>query len=178
MGFTNEDIMKVYPHFRNYAFYLTENNSNEAEDLLHDAILMIFEKRDLYKNNSKLEKWGCAIMHNLYIDKIRLKSRNKQVYLSDIKDINFAYTSDDISKIAEMHARYKEIKSKLKDVKSNLYLSVFIMRDMGLKMSEISDIMHIPITTVKTRLHLMKNHILSQSKISSHGRKIRNFRSH
>lgn len=175
MPFTNKDFERVYPKLRNYAFYLTKNNFDEAEDLLQETFLKMLEKIRLFddreKNTHSIEKWGSAIMHNLFIDKKRFVKRFTVSSIEDVKIPDKILKEESFKDHNDVLVRKKcrEIKTLLKKeiagqkhLSKNItkeYLSIFILRSFGLSYAEISDHLNLNIGTLKSRMFHMKQDI-------------------
>lgn len=155
----NTEIEKIYHDLRNYAFYLTKfNYLDSPEDLLHDAILKILEKKNMFSNQTDktLEKWGASIMHNLYID----QKRKKYLAFTELKDLNLKV--EDSNDKRHQRNICKEIKGTLKKSKKEQYLQFFILRSLGYSYLEIADYLHIPESAVKGSIYKMKQYLINK----------------
>lgn len=64
------DVIGQLAALRRYARSLVRN-SDEAEDLVHDALVRAFEKRKSFRSGGNLRTWLLSILHNAHIDRIR-----------------------------------------------------------------------------------------------------------
>ncbi len=172
MTFTNKDFEKAYPRLRNYAFYLTKNNFDEAEDLLQDTFSRMLEKIDKFHDGEEkkhtIERWGAAMMHNLFIDNKRYVKRfTPPMSFDDMKGVpnipdDFLETHNDVvirEKSREIKAMLKKEIKEQKYFSRNVteqYLQIFIYRCFGLSYAEIADHMGSNLNTIKTRMFHMK----------------------
>lgn len=139
--------------------YRMLGNAQEAEDIVQETFLRVYSNLDKYDENHKFSTWIYRIANNLCIDRLR---KRRAVYSLDAeaKDHEGAsgYTmikSNDTT--PEEQYLVSEMQQQVRDAIDRLpekYKSVVILRylhDMSLQ--EISDILGMPVTTVKTRVH-------------------------
>ena len=130
-------------------------NETQAQDLLQDLFLRLFQKADLYEERYKFSTWIYTMAYRLFINQVRKKSFNRMVTEENIQ-LDNTYTSDDVNTF-ESALEHKFFKEKL-DVVLQTFdaekFNTFILRfQQGLNVSEIADIMECPVGTVKSRLH-------------------------
>ena len=75
-------LLDNLPHLERYALHLTRSRS-EAEDLVQDCAERALLKRHLFEAGSNYRAWLFAIMHNLYLTRMR-RSRLAAQYLADL----------------------------------------------------------------------------------------------
>ena len=64
------DVIGQLAALRRYARSLVRN-SDDAEDLVHDALLRAYEKKQSFRRGGNLRTWLLSILHNAHIDRIR-----------------------------------------------------------------------------------------------------------
>ena len=64
------DVIGQLAALRRYARSLVRN-SDDAEDLVHDALLRAYEKKQTFRRGGNLRTWLLSIMHNAHIDRVR-----------------------------------------------------------------------------------------------------------
>ncbi|WP_152046267.1 sigma-70 family RNA polymerase sigma factor [Aureimonas psammosilenae] len=64
------DVIGLLGPLRRYALSLTRD-PNEAEDLVHDALVRAMEKRDQFQTGRALRPWLMSILHNRFVDQLR-----------------------------------------------------------------------------------------------------------
>ena len=57
------------------------NSQEDAEDLLHDTIIKVFDKIDTFKGHSSLTSWVCSIAVNASISNFRKSKQFKLIEL-------------------------------------------------------------------------------------------------
>ena len=123
------------------------NDKLEAEDLLSQTMLKVWNKIELYDNSkSSLFTWVMTIARNTAIDKKRLKSfeNHKKTDSLDATVYEIVGTNDFNSKL-DVQSLTLKLDSKYKLVLDMMYLQGYSQLDISKKMD-------IPLGTVKTRL--------------------------
>lgn len=156
----------LYRRYKDLLFLLSLKyckNTAEAEDLLHDAFIIIFSKIKSYSNKGSFEGWMKRIVINKAIDKYKNKKEipveiNNEI-LEDItlKEIEIEIPLDTILKfIQELPHQYR------------LVFSLYELD--GYSHSEISKMLTISKGTSKSNLHrakiILKDKILIEHKSS------------
>ena len=119
-----------------------------AEDVAQDAILKAWNALDTFRGDSSLRSWLLRITHNTAISTIR--KRREELREPDLLPEQVSHVSTESQALdrATMSA-FEEALNKLDD----LSRSIVVLREVeGLSYDEISEILEIPLPTVKTRL--------------------------
>jgi RNA polymerase sigma-70 factor (ECF subfamily) len=155
--------IKMYGKLRGYALKIT-NDIDDAEDLVHDTMIKVLLNRDKFEVGSNFSAWVFTIMRNTFINGVRLKSSsikklelNESIYdggLYGTSVVNLGYMNVGISDIMGIINRVSE-KNR----------APFMLYCEGFKMEEISDILGIPVGTVKTRIYLCRRAIMSEMSV-------------
>lgn len=134
-------------------------NRHEAEDIAQEAFIRAYVNIQSYNLNLKFSTWLYRIATNLCIDRIRKK---KPDYYLDAEVAgtegltmyshiasNASLPEDDVESLELQESIQKEI-SKLPEK----YRSVIVLKYIEeLSLNEISEILDLPLGTVKTRIH-------------------------
>jgi len=153
------EIVELYQDKLYRVCYRMLGNKHEAEDIAQEAFVRAFVNIHTFDTNRKFSTWLYRIGTNLCIDRIRKK---KPDYFLDAE---FAGTEglnmysqiasteelpeDEVLKM-EMQERVQYEISRLPDK----YRAVIVLKYMeDLPLQEISDILDMPLGTVKTRIH-------------------------
>ena len=137
-------------------------NQPDAEDVVQDTLLKVFEKIDTFRGESALSSWIYRIALNFSYMKIRKGSRNEYAPIEDHmpkfeKNGMHLYPVGSWAEKADDKLLRKEMKSHIvKNIEklSEKYKTVLVMRDIqGLSSSEVAEITGMTIPAVKSRLH-------------------------
>jgi RNA polymerase sigma-70 factor, ECF subfamily len=139
--------------------YRMVGNKQEAEDIAQEAFLRVFANIDQYDPGYKFSTWIYRIATNLSIDHLR---KRKQVYSIDRQgdgtdDIDWHERIADQAPNPEEQLVKGELQEQVQQALSNLtpkYRSIMILRYIeDLSLQEISEVVKLPVTTIKTRIH-------------------------
>lgn len=137
------------------AFRLS-GNSHDAEDLVQDLAIRLYPRLDELEKVECLRPWLARVLHNLYIDTIRSRQRRPQGYIDSDSERHLAGMREK-SDGPEARFELSELQRELADSISSLsedHRHVVVLHDMeGYKLNEISDILDVPLGTLKSRLH-------------------------
>ena len=140
----------------NFVFYLLKDEEL-SEDIVQDTFIKLYGKKHYYKPVAKFSTWIYTIARNLANTELRKKNRAKIMYLSNIKDDKSKYElqSKNQSLISKIENEYliDELHSAIDRLPDN-YKTAIILRDIqGLNYEEISNIVGVPLGTVKSRIN-------------------------
>lgn len=126
----------------------------EAEDVVQDAFVLAFTKLSSFKGNSAFFTWLYRIAYNVAIT--RLRRRKPTVPLDGLNDIgrldfpDSGPSPDDRIQKQEEAGQLNEALTRL----SHEHRAILILREMDeLDYEAISEILDLPIGTVRSRLH-------------------------
>lgn len=126
-------------------------NEDEAEELLQVTFCRVHRYRDHYDPSRPLVTWIFTIASNLAKKEWRRRSRWMQVPLD-----NVTLTSP-VQTAPHFEAGRRELKASLEEAINKLpphYREPFLLReDQQLTYEEISDVLHVRIGTVKSRIN-------------------------
>lgn len=134
-------------------------NAHEAEDLAQEVFIRAYININSFDDNRKFSPWLYRIATNLTID--RLRKRKPDYFLdAEIKGTEgltmYSQLATD-DRLPEDEVEGLELQSYIHQEISNLppiYRSIIILRYLEeFPLKEISEIMDIPLGTVKTRIH-------------------------
>jgi RNA polymerase sigma-70 factor (ECF subfamily) len=153
------EIVGIYKDKLYHLAYRMTGNRQEAEDVVQDAFLRVFKNLDRYDEKQKFSTWIYRIATNLCIDRLR---KRRTVYSLDSEssehdglDGYSMLPSDD--RTPESELLLSETQRTIQQAMETLpakYKSVMVLRYMqDLSLQEISEVLDMPVTTVKTRVH-------------------------
>ncbi|MBC5636704.1 MULTISPECIES: RNA polymerase sigma factor SigW [Ornithinibacillus] len=145
---------KIYQHC-----YRMLGNAHEAEDIAQEAFIRAYINIHSYDERRKFSTWLYRIATNLTID--RLRKRKPDYYLdaevkgTDGLDMYSQLAADE--KLPEDQLEGLELQNYIQKQIAELpakYRSIIMLRYLeDFSLQEISEILDIPIGTVKTRIH-------------------------
>lgn len=153
------DIVDAYKDKIYQLGYRMLGNAHEAEDIVQETFLKVFANLEKYDPSHKFSTWIYRIGTNLCIDRLR---KRKSVYSLDA-EVAGGEGSDGYSMLAgkddtpEDQAMLSETRVQIRNAIEELpekYRSVVVLRYFhDLSLQEISHILGMPVTTIKTRVH-------------------------
>jgi RNA polymerase sigma-70 factor (ECF subfamily) len=159
----NEEFSEVLRTYGDMAYrmacHLTGGNESLARDLVQDAFIKIWKNWEWQRPQS-FKGWMYRILHNLYIDHLRRKSR-EATSSYDIQGPSEADSVVDSYPEPSLHVldalEKEELKMILHDALNQLpeeFRIPIILCDMeDLSYEEIAQIVSCPVGTVRSRIH-------------------------
>lgn len=148
---------------------------DEADDLFQETWLKAIQKLNTFDVNRSLLSWLYSICINSYKDKYRKKKRwlnkLKEYFSADTMemDMNSIQSSvpipEDLIILSEEKLRLKKCLNELDDI-FRIPLILFYFKELSY--SDISEILFIPIGTVKSRLNLGKKKLKERMEVDLH----------
>ena len=137
-------------------------NSMDAEEVVQDVFLSVFQKIDRFRGDSSLSTWIHRIAVNTALMRRRRHKPGVDVPLDDVlpafeENGHIAADVADWSREATDPALLEEASAVISAAVDHLddkYLSVFMLRDVeGLSTAETAGILELGISAVKSKLH-------------------------
>lgn len=128
-----------------YAFLLSlTQNSEDAQDLLQDTYVQIYQKCHLYKKEGNPMAWIMKVAKNLFLMKYRKEKEKQFVCYEDMEnELGFAQIGDVDNKLL-LETMFSELSQEDREI--------IIMHDVsGMKFKEIALVADKPIGTVLAR---------------------------
>ncbi len=144
--FADTELLQETENLKKFALKLTRNEA-DAEDLLQSTILRALEKKDMFKEGTKLFSWTSRIMYNMFVSNWRRKSKFESQY--DPEPYINAETTEAAQDIKVEVASVNEAMKQLTDEHRNVLVMVCVQ---GMPYQEVADSLDIPIGTVRSRL--------------------------
>lgn len=158
----NAEILPHLDSLYNYALRLTTDQS-DAEDLVQDSIVKAYRFFDSYEKGTNAKAWLFRILKNSFINNYRKHQklpqsvdydevspyfesvRSEQMETTDLENIIFRNLMDD---------NFTSALSKLPED----FRTVVLLCDVdGFTYEEISNMLDVPIGTIRSRLHRGRN---------------------
>ena len=161
----NPAFDNLYKKYRNavfgFAYYLTQNRG-DAEDLFQEAWLRIAKKLPDEVNMKSIKAWIFTIVANLHRDELRKKRIRRLFFLQKAMSLEkentmFPVLSDQPVSINPEEVNQTDMGRDIAQAMARLpdrQRRVFVLKEIAeFKQAEISDILRIPLGTVKSLMH-------------------------
>nr|WP_275444859.1 RNA polymerase sigma factor SigW [Paenibacillus sp. ACRRX] len=153
------EIVELYKDKIFHLAYRMLSNRHEAEDVVQDTFLRVYRNLDRYDENQKFSTWIYRIGTNLCIDRLRKRkpSYSLDAEMNDQEGVDGYSMIPSDDRTPETYLLVSETQRMIHEAIDSLpakYKSVMVLRylqDMSLQ--EISDVLNMPVTTIKTRVH-------------------------
>ncbi len=121
----------------------------ELDELTQVTFMKVYEKHSGLKDTKKIKSWVCAIAVNVVRDYIRKKKRRSWLSFFGKDEIDLADDSQNVSARVEFNEVVDFISTKLSPILKEV---VILYSFEELKITEISEVLKIPVGTVKSRI--------------------------
>lgn len=146
---------KVY----SFAYHLT-GNADDARDLSQEVLLRVISSIKSFRGDCPFSSWVFRIANNVFIDRLRRKSRLKFYSLDErtsdgegrppLEPVSLECDPSDWVQRSEMRAMVREAMGKLHPG----HRAIVVMHDVqGMKYRQIAEVLDCPVGTVKSRLN-------------------------
>jgi len=153
------EIVDLYKDKLYHLAYRMTGNRQGSEDVVQETFLRVYKNLDRYDENQKFSTWIYRIATNICIDQLR---KRKAIYSLDAESSDHEgldgyamLPSDD--RTPESELLLSETQRIIHGAIATLpvkYKSIMILRYLqDLSLQEIADVLEMPVTTVKTRVH-------------------------
>lgn len=149
-----KEFMPYNDALYNFAYSIT-HDEDESNDLVQETLLKAYKYFDNYEMGTKAKSWLFKILHNLYINEYRKKS--KMPFRLDYED----YLANEDRFDDRTYVVKQNMGDELVNAMNHLppqYRTLIILRDVeGYSYEELSNIFDIPLGTLKVKLHKSRN---------------------
>lgn len=137
------DLIEHLPRLRRYARALT-GDLNRADDLVQDTLERALAKLDLWQPGSDLRAWLFTLMHNLFVNQIRIK-RPQETVMEDALDEPVSGGQMEALAARDIHAALARLPEEQREV-----LLLVGLEQFGY--AEAAQVLGVPTGTVMSRL--------------------------
>jgi len=145
------NLMSLQDNLLNFAYMLTSNR-DDAYDLLQDTTLKALDNQDKYAENTNFKGWVFTIMRNIFINNYRKSVRAATIVDTTDNLYHLNISQDSGLDAPEGAYTINEIQDAIDALADDLRVPIS-MHVSGYKYQEIADEMHLPLGTVKSRIH-------------------------
>ena len=153
----------VSPHLSQLyrlAYQLT-GQQDDAEDLVQDLLIKLYPRLDEMSLIDKLGPWMSQILYRLFVDQYRRQKRSPVDYMGDEEIVYETYASEQAgpSETVNSELTRKFLNTALEKL-SEEHRTVVLLHDVeGYDLQEISEIIDVPVGTIKSRLNRARTHL-------------------
>lgn len=152
--------MSFQEQMKKFAYKLTADY-DDAQDLLQETYIKAIKYKDSFTDSTNLKAWLLTIMKNTFINVYRKNVRKGQVF-----DAHVTTASDRLHQKATNNTTetrlYEQDLRKLIAGLAQEYRLPFEMYVEGYKYKEIGEYMNLPIGTIKSRIHIARQELMSK----------------
>lgn len=156
------ELVDIYKDKIHALAYRMLGDIQEAEDIAQETFMRVYANMHRYDDQYKISTWIFRIANNLCIDRIRKKKvRGNRLSLdaeiTGTDGLELYDTIQDETPTPEQRFVQQEVQEKVRMAILSLapkYRTIMILKYLqDLSLQEISDIVGLPVATVKTRVH-------------------------
>lgn len=156
----NSMLLSNADFLRPFAVNLTKD-TEAANDLYQETLYKALANHEKYNAGTNIKAWLFTIMRNIFINNYRRKAKQKTIFDHTPEDYLINQRQSSISNGAESTMRVKEINSAI-DRLPEIFKLPFLLYIDGYKYQEISDYLHEPLGTIKSRIHFARKLLKEQ----------------
>lgn len=131
---------------RRYARSIARDG-DDAEDLVHDALVRAYERKQTFKTGGNLKNWLLSIVHNTYIDRLR-QSRSQHARLTaaaQLTEINDRTDPDHAVRLRQLQNAFFVLPDEQRD-------ALHLVAIEGLSYQQAAESLGIPVGTLMSRI--------------------------
>jgi len=147
----NPDLVAALPRLRRYARVLT-GDSHRADDLVQDTLARAWAKRRLWRPGSDLRAWLFSIMHNVHVNQLSLRRRERAHVSLDADDGQAVDSELAVRAMQLSHVEVNEMLTQIERLPADQREVLVLAAVEGLSYREIATLLHVPVGTVMSRL--------------------------
>lgn len=144
--FQNSELVAEMDRLKKFAYKLT-SSKYDAEDLLHSAMLRCMEKKHLFKEGTNLFSWSSKVMYNLFVSGYRRKVKFETQY-----DPESYIENKSVDPEQDIKADMNNIFDAMDQLSTDHRQILKLVCVDGMQYAEVSDMLDIPVGTVRSRL--------------------------
>ncbi len=144
--FTQNALVAETQKLQKFALRLTRNKT-EADDLLQSTCLRALEKADYFQDDTNLFSWTSKIMYNLFVSGYRRKVKFETQY-----DPEPYISKLSIKPMQDAHMDFSDVQRAMGRMSAEHSKILILVCIEGRTYQETSEILQIPVGTVRSRL--------------------------
>ncbi|MBT9370614.1 sigma-70 family RNA polymerase sigma factor [Rhizobium sp. CSW-27] len=140
------DVLNQLATLRRYARSLVRN-PDDAEDLVHDALVKAYERKGTFRTGANLRNWLLSIVHNTHIDRLRRKRSTEARHKAAAELGETAHVAD-----PDQSIRLRQLREAFFALPEEQRDALHLVAIEGLSYQEAADALSIPVGTLMSRL--------------------------
>jgi len=156
----NDMLLDNASFLRPFAVNLTKD-TEAANDLYQETLYKALANHEKYNAGTNIKAWLFTIMRNIFINNYRRQSKQRTIFDNTPEDYLLNMRQASVPNSAESNLRTKEIKSAI-DLLPEIFKMPFLLYLDGYKYQEISEYLHEPLGTIKSRIHFARKLLKEQ----------------
>lgn len=144
--FSQIALINQMDSLRKFSLRLTRN-VHDADDLLQSTVLRALEKRHLFEPDTNLFSWMSKIMYNLFVSDYRRRVKFETQY-----DPETHIQSQSVAPSQDIKVELQQVDRAMQEMSADHREILFMVCVKGIQYAEVSDLLHIPVGTVRSRL--------------------------
>jgi RNA polymerase sigma-70 factor (ECF subfamily) len=148
---TWEEVARIHGRFLYTVAYRLTGNRDDAQDLVQDVLLRVQRGLATYQPGS-MEAWLSRITTNAFLDDVRRRQRRPVEALPEDAErvIPGAIAADEALDAANLP---DHVQAALLNLPEDYRVAVVLCDVVGLPYQEISEMVDVPVGTVRSRIH-------------------------
>ncbi|WP_137129311.1 sigma-70 family RNA polymerase sigma factor [Rhizobium sp. FY34] len=140
------DVLNQLAALRRYARSLVRN-PDDAEDLVHDALVKAYERKSTFHSDGNLRNWLLSIVHNTHVDRLRRFRSTKERHEAA------AHVSETVHQVdPDQSIRLKQLREAFFALPAEQRDALHLVAIEGLSYQDAADALSIPVGTLMSRV--------------------------
>ncbi|MFT4759857.1 MAG: RNA polymerase sigma-70 factor (ECF subfamily) [Paraglaciecola sp.] len=149
-------LIKNTPMLRSRAIIFTQNKF-DADDLFQETSEKIIKNAGRFTLGTNFMAWAQTIMRNIFINGYRIKKRQRELTAGSNKSI-FPGSNYTVVNEGENNINVQCIQTAINQLNKKVQIP-FLLRLEGYSYEEIAEQMHLPMGTIKSRIHFARKQL-------------------
>lgn len=140
------DVLNQLAALRRYARSLVRN-ADDAEDLVHDALVKAYERKTSFRSGGNLRTWLFSILHNTHIDRLRRSkaSTARHQAAAELGETTHVADPDQSIRLKQLRQAFFALPDEQRD-------ALHLVAIEGLTYQQAADALAIPVGTLMSRI--------------------------
>ncbi len=164
--FSDSALIPEIKRLQKFAFRLTRNTA-DADDLMQSTCLRALEKAELFEDGSNLYAWCSKIMYNIFVNNYRRKVKFESQF-----DPEPYLEKQWVAPSQHIHMDVSDVKNAMTSLSHEHNEILILICFLELPYQGVSELLQIPIGTVRSRLSRARENLQSVMAIPREHRRL------